>query len=157
MNKQKKAPAYIISILITYAVAFLAWLFTRNAMAQYALLDKPPLSPDSIVFPIVWAVLYTLMGVSAAMVYLARSRCKKPALIVYAAQLVLTFLWTLMFFELKWRLASLVLLVFLIVLVIIMILRFGRIRPVAGYLQLPYLLWLLFAAYLNLGIFILNG
>ena len=87
----------------------------------------------------------------------SHSRQKKPALTVYAVQLVLTFVWTLLFFKLKLRLASLVLLVVMVILVISMIVRFGRIKPIAGYMNIPYLLWLLFATYLNVGTYILNG
>ena len=97
------------------------------------------------------------MGISSAIIYLSHSRQKKPALTVYAVQLVLTFVWTLLFFKLKLRLASLVLLVVMVILVISMIVRFGRIKPIAGYMNIPYLLWLLFATYLNVGTYILNG
>ena len=157
MRKKSKAWVYIISVLIAYAVALLSLLFTKDSMQQYSLLDKPPLAPDSIVFPIVWGILYTLMGISSAIIYLSHSRQKKPALTVYAVQLVLTFVWTLLFFKLKLRLASLVLLVVMVILVISMIVRFGRIKPIAGYMNIPYLLWLLFATYLNVGTYILNG
>ncbi len=152
----KKWTPYIVSIFIALAVGGLGALFTMNSMDIYGQLNQPPLSPPSFLFPIVWTILYTLMGVSTAIIYKSNDLEKNDALKIYAFQLIVNFLWTLIFFNIKEFLFSFVWLVLLDILVIIMIVKFYRISPVSGLLQIPYLLWVLFATYLNFGIFLLN-
>ena len=125
-------------------------------MAQYALLRLPPLSPPGIVFPIVWTLLFILMGAGAAMIYCSQDLERESALRIYAAQLVFNFFWSIFFFALQWRLFAFFWLLALAALVLWMIVRFARILPLAGWLQLPYFLWLVFAGYLNLGVWFLN-
>ncbi|MDO4565350.1 MAG: TspO/MBR family protein [Clostridia bacterium] len=156
--KKSNWKVYLVSILIPLAVGILAAIITNSSMEQFERLDKPWFAPPSWLFPIAWTILYTLMGISSAMIYLsAQSKERTEALWLYAAQLFVNFWWPLFFFMWGLRLFAFVWILLLIALVIGMITRFYRIKPVAGLLQLPYLLWLLFASALNLSIFALNG
>ena len=141
--------------LITGAVS---GFLTRSAMQQYGQLNQPPLSPPSAVFPVVWTTLFLLMGISAYLVTMKRSDGLKsfdlPA--VYWIQLIVNFIWPLIFFNLAVYGIALAWLILLIILVIYMIFQFHDITPAAGWLQVPYLLWLIFAGYLNAGIWLLN-
>ena len=141
--------------LITGAVS---GFLTRSAMQQYGQLNQPPLSPPSAVFPVVWTTHFLLMGISAYLVTMKRSdRLKSfdlPA--VYWIQLIVNFIWPLIFFNLSIYGIALAWLILLIILVIYMIFQFHDITPAAGWLQVPYLLWLIFAGYLNAGIWLLN-
>ena len=141
--------------LITGAVS---GFLTRSAMQQYGQLNQPPLSPPSAVFPVVWTTLFLLMGISAYLVTMKRSDGLKsydiPA--VYWIQLIVNFIWPLIFFNLAIYGIALAWLILLIILVIYMIFQFHDITPAAGWLQVPYLLWLIFAGYHNAGIWLLT-
>ena len=152
----KKWAPYIVSILIALAVGGLGALLTMNSMDIYGELNQPPLSPPAFLFPIVWSILYTLMGVSSAIIYKSNDLEKNDALKIYAFQLIVNFLWTLIFFNMRQFLFSFIWLVLLDILVVVMIVKFYRISPLAGLLQIPYLIWILFATYLNIGIYLLN-
>lgn len=152
----KKLKALVISILIPVCVGAAAAFLTRNSMDVYEKLVQPPLSPPSWVFPAVWTILYVLMGVSAYLIYRSDSPEKKSALKIYAAQLAVNFFWTIIFFNLEMYLLSFIWLLLLLVLIIRMIAGFSGISKTAAYLQIPYLLWVSFAGYLNLGIYLLN-
>lgn len=152
----KKWAPYIVSILIALAVGGLGALLTMNSMDIYGELNQPPLSPPAFLFPIVWSILYTLMGVSSAIIYKSNDLEKNDALKIYAFQLIVNFLWTLIFFNMRQFLFSFIWLVLLDILVVVMIVKFYRISPLAGLLQIPYLIWILFATYLNFGIYLLN-
>ncbi len=148
----------ISSIAIPLAVGLLAAFFTSGSMDLYSRINTPPLSPPGILFPIVWTVLYTLMGIS---LYLVREtngdeELKRKGYIIFALQLIFNFLWTIVFFNLNWYLFAAIWLVALIILIILNILYFGRVNTTAGILLVPYLLWCAFALYLNVVIFILN-
>lgn len=106
----------------------------------------------------VWTVLYELMGIASYLVSAsdAPQEEKARALWTYGIQLAFNFLWPIAFFNLKWYLSAFLWLVILWILILITALRFGRIRRPAGYLLVPYLLWVAFAGYLNLGIYLLN-
>ena len=119
-------------------------------------LARPPLSPPPWVFPVVWSILYSLMGISAASVYESCCSGKSDALFIYAVQLAVNFLWTVFYFSFQAVSISFFWLIFLLLLVILMTIRFERCSPGSGKLQIPYILWLAFAAYLNLIIWILN-
>ena len=156
--KQNKRKTYAFWILFTEAVGFLSGWLTRNATKLYGnTFIQPPLSPPAIVFPIVWTILYALMGIGAARVYLADpSPARSRGLLLFLLQLFFNFFWSILFFNLQnfglaffWLLA-------LWVLIIGMILAFRQVDKTAAYLQLPYLLWVTFAAYLNLGVWLLN-
>ncbi len=150
---------YIVSVAIALGVGALAAFFTRDSMDIYLSVNQPPLSPPAWVFPVVWTILYTLMGISAAMVYekgIEKGIDTSFALKIYAVQLVANFLWSIVFFNLRWYLFAYIWLMLLWVLIIVMIVQFRRVSRLAAYLQIPYLLWVTFASYLNLMIYILN-
>ncbi len=155
----KKVKPYVISILIALAVGGLAAFLTRNSMDIYKEIELPPLAPPSILFPIVWSVLYVLMGISAAMVY-GRKKSEpilvKDALSIYGINLVVNFMWSIIFFNFRRFLFAFIWLLFLLFIIIRMIIDFRKIRPAAGYLQIPYAVWVAFAGYLNFGIWWLN-
>lgn len=153
----KKLKPYIISIAIALAVGGLSAFFTRGNMDIYDTINTPPLTPPMILFPIVWSVLYILMGISSAKVYTEKDIYDVwGALKVYAFQLVVNFFWSLIFFNMRAFLFAFVWLLLLILLVIIMIVQFHKIRPWTGYLQIPYLVWITFASYLTFMIYLLN-
>lgn len=152
----KNVTALIVSILISVGVGAAAALLSRNSMDVYQNLVQPPLSPPGWLFPVVWTILYILMGISAYLIYVSDSPYKNSALKIYAAQLAVNFLWTIIFFNLEMYLFAFLWLLLLLVLIILMIRSFAKISKTAAYLQLPYLLWVIFAGYLNLGIYLLN-
>ena len=153
----KKLKPYIISIAIALGVGALAAFLTRDSMNIYQRIERPPLSPPPILFPIVWTLLYTLMGISSGRIYIEKkSEKREAALKVYAFQLAVNFFWSLIFFNLEAFLFAFAVIILLWVLIIIMIKRFYELVPWTGYLQIPYLLWVTFAAYLNLMIYLLN-
>lgn len=145
-----------ISILIPLAVGQISALLTRSPSDTYEMLNKSSVSPPGAIFPIVWTILYILMGISCYLIITSGSEDTKNALIWYALQLALNFFWSLIFFNLEFYLFAFIWLLLLIIVIIIMILKFYKINPLAAYLQIPYLLWCIFAAYLNLSICLLN-
>lgn len=160
----------VIFILIPLAVGTLAGLLTRDGMEVFSSLNKPPLSPPVWLFPVVWTVLYFLMGVSSYLIYNSDTKEKRilqskntgekveknQALTIYGYQLLVNFLWPVFFFLFQWYFFAFLWLGLLWGLVAKMILEFGRIRQSAAFLNVPYLLWLSFAGYLNLGVWLLN-
>lgn len=153
----KKTKAYIISIIIALAAGGLSSIFAFNAMEEYELLKQPPLAPPSWVFPVVWTILFVLMGISVAKVYLLDTEDTPSAIRLYIIQLIVNIIWTPLYFTLELRLAAFIWIILLLALVILMVIRFHKIDKTAAYLQIPYIIWLVFAAYLNLGTYILNG
>ncbi len=154
-----KLKPYIISILIALAVGALSAFLTRGSMDIYSTVETPPLSPPSILFPIVWTVLYVLMGISAAMIYTdqtAPRSQKESALTTYAASLIFNFAWSIIFFNLRAFLVAFIWLLVLLALIIKTIVDYYKINKTAAYLQIPYALWVTFAGYLNFGIWWLN-
>ncbi len=145
----------IICIFIPLAVGGLSAYLTKDAM-NYNQILKPEFAPPPNLFPIVWTLLYVLMGVSSYIICSSDSVLKQSALNWYAIQLLFNFLWSLIFFNLQNYLFAFVWLICLIVCICIMIKIFYTISPIAGYLQIPYLLWCLFAAFLNFNIYLLN-
>ena len=149
---------YAFFIVGTLLLGFASSVFVNIGMESYRALTKPPLSPPEILFPIAWTVLYTLMGVSMATVWQkADAVTKGLSLKIYLLQLGVNLLWPLFFFALGWYFFSFLWIALLIVLVIAMIIIFYGISKPAAILQLPYLAWLTFAAYLNLAIFSINN
>ena len=149
---------YAFWIVFTEAVGALAGWLTRDGTAIYGqTIVQPPLSPPAWVFPVVWAILYALMGIGAARIYNSPpSKARSCSLTVYLVQLGFNFFWSILFFNLQWFRVALLWLVLLWGLILWMILCFRRVDPVAAGLQMPYLLWVSFAAYLNLGVWLLN-
>ena len=150
--------ALIICLLIPLAVGGLAAWLTMDSMAQFAALAQPPLSPPGWVFPVVWTILYLLMGWASFLIWKsgAPQTAKRRALGLYGVQLAVNFVWPLLFFRAGLYGFALIWLVILLVLVAETMLAFGRIDRRAAWLLAPYLLWLLFAAYLNAGVWLLN-
>ena len=120
-----------------------------NPFMNYQDLNKPPLSPPGIIFPIVWTILYIIMGYS----FYKQDEQNKT---IYYTQLVVNGLWSIFFFVFKWYLFSFIWIILLIILVIIMIKEFYKLNKLSGLINIPYLIWLIFAAYLSFGIYILN-
>ena len=149
-----KVFTFIKSIFIPLAVGGIVG-FLISSHIDYNSLNQPPLSPPSIVFPIVWTILYTLMGISYAILKI-NSKITTSINIVYYFQLFLNALWSVFFFIFKWRLFSFIWIIALIFAIISMITLFYKENKVAGILQIPYLIWTIFAAYLNFGVYILN-
>ena len=149
-----KLGIYMKSILIPVLVGIVVSLITSEAM-DYSMLKQPMLAPPSILFPIVWTILYILMGVSYGILK-SNGKVDEQTNKIYYFQLAVNALWSIFFFMLKWRLFSFFWIILLAVLVIIMIIRFYNKNKVAGLLQIPYILWIAFASYLNLAIYILN-
>jgi len=155
----KKIKPYVISIAIALAVGGAAAFLTRNDMNLYDEIILPPLAPPSILFPIVWSILYVLMGIGAAMIYLERDKAEnavRDALSVYGISLILNFMWSIIFFRFRMFLLSFIWLLALLAVIIKIILDFKKIKPIAGYLQIPYAVWVAFAGYLNFAIWWLN-
>ncbi|MBQ4100135.1 MAG: tryptophan-rich sensory protein [Oscillospiraceae bacterium] len=152
----KKIKPYVISIGIALAVGGLSALLTQNNMDIYNEIIKPPLAPPGFLFPIVWTVLYVLMGISSARVWVKDKESSKGVLFIYALSLVVNFFWSIIFFNMRMFLSSFIWLILLWVLIILTIKGYLKISKFAGILQIPYLLWVTFAGYLNLMIYILN-
>jgi tryptophan-rich sensory protein len=153
--KPQNRSALIISILIPLAIGSFSALISGN-MSMYSSLNKPELSPPAFIFPIVWTILYILMGVSSYIVYSSNNPNTRNALKIYVLQLFFNFCWSIFFFGFSQYLFAFLWLIVLIILIIIMIKQFYKISPIAAYLQIPYLLWCMFAAYLNFIIYLRN-
>ena len=151
-----KLKPLLISLVISLGVGGLSALLTQGSMEQYRNLKQPPLSPPGWVFPVVWTVLFVLMGIAAYLVWMRDSTGRNGALALYGAQLFFNFFWSILFFRFSWYLPAFFWLAAMIILILIMIFRFFQIKPLAAYLQIPYLFWCLFAAYLNFGVYWLN-
>lgn len=144
----------ITCIAIPLALGSLSALLTQNSMASYMLMNKPAASPPGWLFPIVWTILYLLMGTASYLV-LTSGKPNETALIAYGIQLGVQFLWPILFFNLGLCWAAFLWLILLWLLIIFTTRSFFQISKPAGYLMLPYLLWVTFAAYLNLSICLL--
>lgn len=159
MNMKNSAwKTYVFWILVSEAVGLLAGLLIRDGTQIYAeTIIKPPLAPPQWVFPAVWAILYALMGISAARVSLSLpSPQRSLGLNLMVTQLIVNFFWPLLFFNAQAFGFALMWLILLWVLVLLMILAYRNVDPLAAWLQVPYLLWLTFALYLNAAVWYLN-
>ena len=157
---KKRVQTFAFFILSALAVGGGAAFLTRNNMDIYDEINKPFLSPPGAVFPVVWTMLYVLMGISASLIWLKRYADKEKAenaLLWYGASLVVNFIWSPVFFNFRNFAAALVILVLLLMLVLITINDYRRIFAPAAFLQIPYVLWICFAGYLNFSIWLLNG
>ena len=145
-----------ISLAVSLGTGFLSGLVTMLGMENFKKANKPPLTPPDFVFPIVWTLLFILMGISAYMIYRSDKQGKTKALIVYGIQLLVNFFWPIFFFNFSVYLFSFIWILLLWLLIILMIKLFYPICKTAALLQIPYLLWVIFAAYLNFGVYLLN-
>ena len=153
----KRYKPLLIALVIPLAVGGLGALLA-GGMSDYGSMVKPPLSPPGWIFPVVWSILYLLMGLASWRIWKgdATMEQKRKALGLYAAQLFLNLLWPILFFRWQLFLAALALLIGLWVLIFLTIRAFSKIDEKAADLLIPYLLWVSFAVYLNFGIFLLN-
>ena len=145
---------YLRSIFVPVIIGAIVGIITSSSM-NYSSLIQPQLAPPAILFPIIWSILYVLMGVSYGILE-SRSLAISSINSIYYSQLFVNALWSFFFFIFKWRFFAFLWILLLLVLVIIMIIRFYNKNKVAGLLQLPYLAWVIFASYLNFAIYILN-
>ena len=149
-----KIKIYVKSILIPVIIGGIVGIIISNSI-DYNTLQKPFLAPPSIAFPIVWTILYILMGISYGILD-SNSLVDSKTNIIYYLQLFVNALWSIIFFTLKWRLFAFIWILLLCILVIIMIYNFYKKNKIAGLLQIPYLLWIIFASYLNISTYLLN-
>ena len=151
-----KYKSLIVSLLCALGVGGLSALLTSDSMGQYQQLAQPPLAPPGWLFPVVWTLLFILMGISAWLVWRSPARERRAALTVYAVQLAMNLGWSLLFFRAQLRLPAFFWLVALEILLGVMIALFARCDRRAALLQIPYFCWVLFAGYLYLGVWALN-
>lgn len=156
MKMQKKP--LIINIAIPLLVGALSAWLTKDSMKTFEQLNQPPLSPPGWLFPVVWTILFTLMGIACYLVVTSQAptEVRKSALWTYGIQLAFNFLWSIVFFNLGWFLFAFVWLIILWLLILGTAVQFDRIHHTAGRLLVPYLAWVAFAGYLNFGVFLLN-
>ena len=138
----------IKNILISVIMGSVIGLIISPFM-NYQDLNKPPLSPPGIIFPIIWTILYIIMGYS----FYKQNEQNKT---IYYTQLIVNGLWSIIFFVFKWYLLATIWIILLIILVIIMIKNFYKENKLSGLINIPYLLWLLFALYLSFSVYLLN-
>ena len=157
MRIQKWKP-YVVFIVLTEVVGALSGFLTRDGMKTYeAFAAKPALTPPGAVFPVVWSVLYALMGIGVARVWRnPASAMRKQSVILFAVQLAVNFVWSLLFFNAKVYGFAFIWLALLWILIVLMIRAFYQVDKTAAYLQIPYLLWVTFAGYLNFMVWQLN-
>ena len=157
--KKTNVKALLTAIFIPVLVGFLSALISGNFGNKYDSFVKPPLSPPAILFPIVWTLLYAAMGAASYLIWSsARGTAfeKQSALRFYVAQLIVNFLWSIIFFRLEAYTLSVFVIILLDILVLITALKAKEINRLAFCLLIPYLIWLAFATYLNIGVAILN-
>ena len=147
----------LISIAIPLGVGGLSALLTSGNMKLFEEIEKPPLSPPEWLFPVVWTILYVLMGIALYLVIMTNTKEEKlPAVISFGVQLFFNFFWPIIFFNAQAYLFAFVWLVLLWVAIVANMYFFSKIKLTSAKLLIPYLVWVTFAGYLNLGIYILN-
>ena len=153
-----KRKELIFSLLIPLAVGGISGFLNRNSMKDFESLNQPPLSPPGWIFPVVWTILYILMGVASYLIYTsyAPKAQKKNTLTAYGTQLFFNFVWSFLFFGFKFYTFSFIWILIMLALIILTTFLFSKISKPASYFMIPYVLWTAFAAYLNLGVAILN-
>lgn len=146
----------LIHLAIPLLTGGVSALVTKNAMAEFQSIDKPPLTPPGWLFPIAWTMLFVLMGLGSYIVWKSRSPLQRTALSLYGIQLFVNFFWSVLFFNLTSYLFAFFWLLLLLGLIITMFYYFYRAELLAAYLQIPYIIWVIFAGYLNMGVYLLN-
>ena len=150
-----KIKSLIVNILIPNIVGFLSSILGKVS-TEFNNFEKPSWTPPGIVFPIVWFILYVLMGISSYLIYESNTSYKYDALKIYGINLFINGLWSIFFFRLKLFFLSFITVIILIILTIIMIYKYYKINKVAGLLQIPYLIWLCVALVLSYNVYLLN-
>lgn len=160
MDKINEKWKIAIAIIIPLSIGGLSAFLTNDAMKEFKSLNQPPLSPPSFLFPIVWTILFVLMGISSYLIYKNNESTKinerKNALMFYAIQLIFNFFWSIIFFNLKMYYFAFVWLIVLLVFLILLMKNAKVVNKTSFYLLIPTLLWIIFAGYLNIMIAILN-
>lgn len=151
-----KKRSLIISIIIPLLVGGISSFVTNDQMSIYSKLNRPSLAPPGYFFPIIWTILFVLMGISSYFIYISDTPKRENALLIYTFQLFINFCWPLFFFNLQNYFLALMILIVLLILIVVMLYCFYQIKPLSCYLNIPYLLWIFFAMYLNFFIFINN-
>lgn len=146
---------YLKSILVPVTVGAIVGFITSKFI-DYNSLQKPFLAPPSIVFPIVWSILYVLMGISYGILK-SNSLTDFSIDLIYYLQLFVNALWSIFFFIFKWRFFSFIWVLLLLTLVFVMVIKFYEKNKIASFIQIPYFLWTAFASYLTLSVYLLNG
>ncbi len=158
--KKRSIPDLLIFILSAEAIGAVSALISGNMNDFFEKYQEPPFQPPSWVFPVVWAILYALMGISAYLIYMSKTSEtaaeNKKALTVYWVQLAVNFSWSIVFFRFEALWAAVAVVLVLLVMIVIMIAKFRKIRPLAGYINIPYLLWVAFASYLTIAVAVIN-
>lgn len=152
----------VVAVIVPLVVGGVSAVLTMGTMQKFGQFKQPPLSPPAILFPIVWTILYALMGVASYLI--AEAMCKnkknaklgKAALIIYGIQLVFNFFWSIFFFNLGWYWFALAWIIAMWVMILALVIISFRLSKGAFWCLLPYLLWVTFATYLNIGIAVLN-
>ncbi|MFC1918977.1 TspO/MBR family protein [Chloroflexota bacterium] len=159
MKQPRVIVKLLVSIITCQCAGLIGSIFTAPAIPTwYASLEKPPFTPPNWLFAPAWITLYLLMAISAFIIWYqaGHKRQRRTALIVFLTQLVLNALWSVVFFGLESPLYGAIVIIALWVMILFTILKFFSLSPVAGWLLLPYIGWVTFAAILNLSILILN-
>lgn len=157
MNKTQIAKL-LVSLLLPLAVGAISGMYTSQAVPEwFVTLDRPSFSPPNWLFGPVWTTLYTLMGISLFLIWKQNSSSERNlAIIIFLLQLTLNFLWSFIFFYLNRIGLALIEIVLLWINIALMIVLFNKIKPIAAYLNIPYLLWVSFATALNTAYYLLN-
>ncbi len=154
----KKLLLFIISLMIPVIIGFAASQLSGQSAVIYEELVKPPLSPPAYIFGIVWTILYVMMGISSFIILISKAKVRDKvwALSLYGLQLFMNFFWTFIFFNLGWKLFAFLWLVILWLMIIFLMDAYRTISKLSTYLIIPYFLWVTFAGYLNIALYLLN-
>ena len=155
----QKIKTFGIAIAIPLAVGGLSAFITRNSMGIYDKINQPFLAPPSWLFPVVWTILYILMGVSTGLIYRDKNSStedKRKAFVLYGLNLFLNFFWSIIFFNFGAFFIAFLWLMLMIFVIVKMITAFNKVSPTAAYLQVPYIMWCCFASYLTASIWLMN-
>ena len=158
MNRKIRWPALIISLAVPLGFGGAAAMLTKKGMQAFQAMAKPPLTPPQWVFPVVWTLLYILMGLACWLVHVsgASEPRREKAVSLYAIQLLMNFAWSIIFFSMRAYLLAFVWLCVMLFVIAAAAVRFGCIDRRAGKLMIPYAVWVAFAGYLNMGVYVLN-
>lgn len=155
---KKKTVVNVCLVVTPILIGIASSILTRDMMLEYGNLNKPFLAPPTILFPIAWTILYLLMGVGAALIYTSdkNNEFRSTGLILHVVQLILNFFWSIIFFNMGQYVIAFIWLIILWLVVLSMLMNYKKISKTAFFLNIPYIVWLTFAAYLNLAVAILN-
>jgi len=156
MKIKLKLKHYLIGIALPLIIGALAGWLSKNGMQAQQLLNKPPFMPPQWAFPVVWSILYFIMGITSTEVYYSHAQRRDRALLLYAIQLGMNFCWSIAFFVFNWWLFAVFWLMGMILIIVAMNFNFYTIQEKLGWWNVPYLLWCFVALYLNIGIYYLN-